>query len=261
MKYYDQHLHTYLSFDSTETFENYLDKGVEIFVSTDHFDLKNPYTDFNDDVPDYDIYCEKLAELESKYKTRLLKGIEIGVVPGQEETIIDFLSQRTYDVKILSIHQNGKIDFMDPIVKTKLKLDVATEYFQQMDRVLESFPEGNILAHFEYGLRQLELSAKELEENFEPLLIKIFKKAITREMGFELNAKSFVNYHNAELYRYAVPLYRSLGGKLFTLGSDAHVAQDYQLGFSEMTALLKENEVKQLVVFQGNERFMTDLPE
>lgn len=260
MNYYDQHLHTYLSFDSTETFENYLDKGLEIFVSTDHFDLKNPYTNFNDDVPDYEEYTKKLAELSTKYETKLLKGIEIGVVPGQEAAIMDFLSQREYDVKIMSIHQNGKFDYMDPIVKTKPKLEVAKGYFEQMAQVLDSFPEGNILAHFDYGLRQLELSPKELEENFEPILTEIFKKAIDRQMGFELNAKSFVKYNNAELYRYAVPLYISLGGELFTLGSDAHVAEDYRLGFSEMADLLRANQVKELVVFQGKDKFMTELP-
>lgn len=49
----------------------------------------------------------------------------------------------------------------------------------------------------------------------------------------ELNAKSFLKYGNEDLYRYAVPLYQSVGGKLFTLGSDAHVAEDYQLGFKK----------------------------
>ncbi|EOL41823.1 HisJ family histidinol phosphate phosphatase [Enterococcus phoeniculicola] len=261
MKYYDQHLHTYLSFDSTETFENYLEKGAETFVSTDHFDLNNPYSNFKDDIPDYEEYTKKLAALSKVYETKLLKGIEIGVVPGQEEAIVDFLNQRTYDVKIMSIHQNGKFDYMDPIVKKKPKLDVAREYFEQMDTVLDTFSQGNILAHFDYGLRQLDLSASELEEHFEPILTKLFRKVITRQMGFELNAKSFVKYHNAELYRYAVPLYTSLGGKLFTLGSDAHVAEDYQLGFSEMSSLLKSNGITQLVVFQDNEQYMTDMPE
>lgn len=261
MNYYDQHLHTYLSFDSTETFENYLDKKMDTFVSTDHFDLKNPYSNFKDDIPDYEEYTRKLAELSERYETKLLKGIEIGVVPGQEETISEFLNQRVYDVKIMSIHQNGKFDYMDPIVKTKPKLDVAREYFEQMDVVLDTFSQGDILAHFDYGLRQLELSAAELQAHFETLLTKLFRKVITRQMGFELNAKSFVKYHNAELYHYAVSLYINLGGKLFTLGSDAHVAEDYQLGFSEMSRLLKSNGVTQLVVFQGNEQHMVDMPE
>lgn len=261
MDYYDQHLHTYFSFDSEETFENYLKNTPQFFVSTDHFDLKNPYSNFRDDIPDYQAYTKKLNELShSVPTTTFLKGIEIGVVPGQEQTIKDYLSQHPYDLKIMSIHQNGHYDYMDSVVLTKEKLYVANEYFQQMLLVLDTFHEGDILAHFDYGLRKFDFTPQELQENFETILVAIFKKVIDLEMAFELNAKSFLKYQNAPLYDYAVPLYVSLGGKQFTLGSDAHVAPDYQLAFPEMTRLLQKSGVQQLTVFQGKDRFVTPLP-
>ena len=260
MKYYDQHLHTFLSFDSDEQFENYLIKQPEFFVATDHFDLNNAGTGFKDDIPDYDLLNQKLAELSENYQTTLLRGIELGVVPGQEAAITDYLAQHPYDLKLLSIHQNGRFDYMDDIVLTKDKLTIAKMYFDQMAHVLDSFPDGHILTHFEYGLRRFDFSAKELEENFEKELTAIFKKVIARELAMEINAKSFGRYQNADLYRYAIPLYQSLGGKLFTLGSDAHVAEDYRLLFPEMADLLREFDVEKLVIFQGKDRFTTELP-
>lgn len=260
MNYYDQHLHTFLSFDSEEQFENYLVNKPEFFVATDHFDLENSGTGFKDDIPDYAILTKKLAELNEQYDTTFLRGIELGVVPGQEAKIQDYLASHTYDLKLLSIHQNGKFDYMDDIVLTKDKFAVAKMYFDQMAEVLESFPDGHILTHFEYGLRRFDFTPEELESHFEKELIAIFKKVIQRELAMEINAKSFGRYQNETLYRYAIPLYQSLGGKLFTLGSDAHVAEDYRLLFSEMANLLREFDVKQLVVFQGNDRFYTDLP-
>lgn len=260
MNYYDQHLHTFLSFDSEEQFENYLVNKPEFFVATDHFDLENSGTGFKDDIPDYAILTKKLAELNEQYDTTFLRGIELGVVPGQEAKIQDYLASHTYDLKLLSIHQNGKFDYMDDIVLTKDKFAVAKMYFDQMAEVLESFPDGHILTHFEYGLRRFDFTPEELESHFEKELITIFKKVIQRELAMEINAKSFGRYQNETLYRYAIPLYQSLGGKLFTLGSDAHVAEDYRLLFSEMANLLREFDVKQLVVFQGNDRFYIDLP-
>lgn len=260
MNYYDQHLHTFLSFDSEEQFENYLGNKPEFFVATDHFDLENAGTGFKDDIPDYAILTKKLAELNEQYDTTFLRGIELGVVPGQEAKIQDYLASHTYDLKLLSIHQNGKFDYMDDIVLTKDKFAVAKMYFDQMSEVLESFPDGHILTHFEYGLRRFDFTPEELESHFEKELITIFKKVIQRELAMEINAKSFGRYQNEVLYRYAIPLYQSLGGKLFTLGSDAHVAEDYRLLFPEMANLLREFDVKQLVVFQGNDRFYTDLP-
>ena len=261
MKYYDQHLHTSLSFDSDETFENYLKHQPEYFTATDHFDLKNPGTNFADEIPDYNELSRSLNSLSETYETKFLRGVEIGVVPGQESDIEDYLRKHPYDLKLVSIHQNGRFDYMDPAVLKKNKYDVVKMYFDQMDRVLDTFNDGHILTHFEYGLRQFDFSKKELEENFERELTSIFKKVINREMAVEINAKSFGPYKNAELYHYAVPLYQSLGGKLFTLGSDAHKAEDYQMLFPEMSAMLKTFDVNHLVVFQGKERYITKLPD
>ncbi len=260
MNYYDQHLHTYFSFDSEENFEDYLICEPEYFVSTDHFDLNNPGSNGKDDIPDYPAYIEKLRTLREEYPTKLLRGIEIGVVPGQEERIVDYLAQHPYDLKLVSIHQNGHFDYMDDKVLTMDKFQTADEYFSQMLKVLERFPEGDVLTHFDYGLRRLSFTPDELAERFEDKLTRIFKKVIEREMAFELNAKSFLKYGNEALYRYAVPLYQSLGGKLFTLGSDAHVAEDYQLGFKEMSKLLEKCQVDQLLVIQGKDRYFTSLP-
>ncbi|BDR58941.1 PHP domain-containing protein [Xylocopilactobacillus apicola] len=260
MKYYDQHLHTYFSFDSKEQFKNYLINKPRYFVSTDHFDLHNPLVNFEDSIPNYELYADKLSELAQNYPTQFIKGIEIGVVPGQENKINEYLKRHPYDLKITSIHQNGKFDYMDDIVLQNDKFKIAKEYFEQMNFVLDKFYEGDILAHFDYGLRRFDFTIAELEQNFEPLLIQIFSKAIKLGMAFELNSKSFTRYHNENLYRYAVPLYLSLGGKSFTLDSDAHVAADYQLGFEKMAALLQEFKVSELTIIQGRERFQVPIP-
>lgn len=260
MKYYDQHLHTYLSYDSEETFENYLTQPLDYFVTTDHLDLNNPGTGFKDEIPDYHVLTQTLESLSENYNTQFLKGIELGVVPGQETDIENYLKQHPYDLKLLSIHHNGRFDYMDSAVLKKDKYEVVKMYFDQMSKVLDVFTDAHILTHFDYGLRRFDFTAEELETHFEKELTVIFKKVIEKELAMELNAKSFGKYQNKELYRYAVPLYQSLGGKLFTLGSDAHTAQDYRLLFSEMSALLKEFDVQNLDVFQGQERFVAELP-
>lgn len=260
MAYYDQHLHTFLSFDSKEKFENYLAYTPEVFVATDHFDLKNPISNFSNDIPDYETLLEKHQQLQNT-PTRLLKGIEIGVVPGQEAEISDYLTRHPYDLKLVSIHQNGKFDYMDDVVLTKDKFTVMDAYFNQMEKVLDSFSKGQILTHFDYGLRCLEVEVSELAAHYETQLLRIFKKVVEKNMGFEVNAKSFGKYENAKLYEYAIPLYQSVGGKLFTLGSDAHVATDYRLLFPEMTALLQKFGVQNLAVFEGEEIKLEPLPE
>lgn len=260
MNYYDQHLHTFLSFDSEERFENYLVQQPATFVATDHFDLKNPAHAFQDDIPDY----EELLRQQQKFisqPTTFLKGIEIGVVPGQESKIYDYLTTYPYDLQLVSIHQNAQFDYMDDIVLTKDKYTIMDEYFQQMEHVTEDFKAGHILTHFEYGLRRLNVTSHELATRYEEQLTRIFKNIIAKNWGLELNAKSFAKYQNAQLYEYAVPLYQNLGGKLFTLGSDAHIASDFRNQFSQMGAMLKKFGVTELALFQNKEIKLVPIPE
>lgn len=252
--YYDQHLHTHHSFDSKEKVENYLKKTTNQLVTTEHLDYQNPYDKFNDNIPNFTLYDTELTQLEETFNRSILRGVEIGYVPNHDGRIKEFLADKPYDLILLSTHQNGKIDFMDPVVQTLEKKRLIHEYYEQMIIAVEKMPSANVLTHFDYGMRQIEISAQEFQELAEPLLTDLFKKVINAELAFELNAKSFVKYKNKHLYEYAIPLYISLGGRLFTLGSDAHVAEDYELGFSEMKSLLKNNGISELSIFKEQKR-------
>lgn len=254
MKYYDQHLHTHHSFDSNELFENYLDKySPSVFVSTEHLDFANPAEAGKNSIPEYDHYSEEIETLSKKYNTKLLHGIEVGYVNDHKELIDEFLKDKHYDLILLSIHQNGIFDYMDDDVLSLDTAELITDYYSRMLDAVKTVDFANILTHFDYGVRRLTLSIEEFKLVAEPYLIEIFKTIIDKNIAFELNAKSFVKYGNKELYEYAVSLYLSLGGTLFTLGSDAHVAEDYELGFEEMTSLLKKHVVNQLATYQNQE--------
>lgn len=260
MNYYDQHLHTHHSFDSEESFENYLNTySPDFFVTTEHLDLKNPCVNGKDSIPDYHLYNEEINRLSLNTHTNLLKGIEIGYVNTQATLLNDFLKGKEYDVILLSIHQNGVFDYMDDDV-LKLDTDVLiNDYYSRMLDAVKSAKFGNILTHFDYGVRRLNLSVNEFRLIAEPYLVNIFKNIIEKNIAFELNAKSFIKYGNKELYEYAIPLYISLGGKLFTLGSDAHVAEDYELGFKEMKNLLIKNGIFELAVYQKQQLIMVNI--
>ena len=49
------------------------------------------------------------------------------------------------------------------------------------------------------------------------------------------------------------PLYKSLGGHLFTLGSDAHKVEDYQMAFAQMKDLLLEFGIEEVVLYEAQQ--------
>ncbi|MEG2708662.1 MAG: PHP domain-containing protein, partial [Vagococcus sp.] len=172
-QYYDQHLHTHHSFDSAESFENYLNKTNKQLVSTEHLDFKNPADEFKDSIPVFQVYNDEIAQLEATFERPILRGVEIGYVPSQDSQIKDFVSASPYDVLLLSTHQNGAIDFMDPIVRKMEQKRLITEYYEQMIQSVENMSHANILTHFDYGMRQLDITAEEYQKLAEPLLIEL----------------------------------------------------------------------------------------
>lgn len=250
MVYYDQHLHTHFSFDSSEKFTNYLSLSPKVLVTTEHLDFKNPWDGFEDSIPDYQNYVNEIHELSKDTGIPILKGIEIGFVEEHWEGIQNYLSDKMFDIQLLSVHQNGEYDFMDDYVLTLSEEELIKDYYKRMLLAVRTVDAANILTHFDYGVRRLDISVEEFKNYAEDLLVEIFKEAIQKSLAFEVNAKSFFSYGNRDLYEYAVPLYLSLGGELFSLGSDAHKSEDYELGFDEMKEFLKSYGVKQLATYQ-----------
>lgn len=250
MGYYDQHVHSCYSFDSTESLSAYLELNMTTLVTTEHLDFDNPYDDFKNNLPDYLTYSKEIDNLKNTYDGHILKGIEIGYLNKHASQIKDFLRGKEYDLLVLSVHQNGHLDYMDPAVTRLNKREVVHTYYQELLTAVTDIPYANILAHFDYGVRALELTTSEFQDLAEPLLIELFRLIIKHDIAFELNGKSFVTYKNKHLYEYAVPLYQSLGGKLFSIGSDAHSIDQYELGFIEMKKLLRKNGVHQLATYQ-----------
>lgn len=259
-KYFDQHLHTHHSFDSTETFEHYLNHDVPAyFISTEHLDFKNPYDGGKDSIPDYHAYSQEIDSLNQQHDITILKGIEVGYVKEHLPLINDYLASKEYDIILLSVHQNGIIDYMDDVVVTMDQTALITDYYTRMLDAVMTVDFANVLTHFDYGVRRLEISVADYKAVAEPYLIQIFSKAIEKNLAFELNAKSFVKYGNQALYEYGIPLYQSLGGTLFTLGSDAHQHEDYELGFEEMKELLKRYGVTQLATYRRQKLHLVEL--
>jgi histidinol-phosphatase (PHP family) len=254
MELYDQHMHTYFSYDAEEKFETYLKLNDKFLVTTEHFDLSNPVTKGHDDVPDYAAYSAKIDELNEKYNHRILKGIEVGYVEQDVDRINAYLADKPFDVTLLSVHHNGRFDYMDDFVADMDAAEIIKEYYTELLDAVEAIESANILAHFEYGVRVLPVDVETFKTLAEPFLIPLFKKVIEHGLALEINSKSIWKYNNLSLYEYAVPLYISLGGKKFSIGSDAHTAADYEGHFDEAIDLLKRNGINETCLYQnGNE--------
>ena len=248
---FDQHVHSNFSFDSNEALENYINvSNKNDIVTTEHLDFSNPIINYEDSSIEYLKYIEEITSLNKKYSNKFFSGIEIGYTPNSEKRIEDFLKDKNFNLKLLSIHQNGLYDYMC-VNKKLISLEAfIQEYFEQMIQALESSIEFNVLAHFEYGIRIVDISVTDFDSLARKFLNKIIELIIKKEIAFEVNTKSMYKYKKENLYSYMIEKYLKKGGKLFTLGSDAHNIKDYAYKFDEARKFLLDRNIKEIILFK-----------
>ena len=248
---FDQHVHSSYSFDSNENLENYINvSDNNDIITTEHLDFENPIINYKDSLIDYLKYVGQIKNLNKKYSNKFFSGIEIGYTQKSEKKIEDFLKNKNFNLKLLSIHQNGNYDYMC-VNKKLISLEVLVkEYFEQMIQALESSIEFNVLAHFEYGLRMIDISVIEFDNLASVFLNKIIELIVKKEIAFEVNTKSMYKYKKENLYSYMIEKYIKKGGRLFTLGSDAHNIKEYAYKFDEATKFLLSKNIKEIILFK-----------
>ena len=252
MYYYDQHVHSQYSFDSKEKLANYMKKAGDDFITTEHLEFNNPDNKNHDSIPDYTAYVTEIEQLKKQTGKNIYKGIEIGMSASQLDNIRDYLAHHQFDLKLLSFHQNGQFDYMDDIIAHLNPIKVTKDYYQMMLDGIKLFHDADVLAHFDYGVRLLNLTSGQFATTAGVLLTDVFKIAIENDMALELNTKSMFKYHNIGLYDYGIELYKQLGGNKFTIGSDAHEASDYGKHFDDAKEVLINHDIHKLVVYIGN---------
>ncbi|OUL10428.1 hypothetical protein B0533_02320 [Sedimentibacter sp. SX930] len=243
-------MHTHFSPDSAESFENYLEQTDGLLVTTEHLDFHDAYNGGVDTVLDYAAYSEKIDALNAIHDGRIRRGIEVGYTPESHARIMSYLEGKTFDVILLSVHQNGRYDYLQPIIDEMDPKAVMQEYFQLCTEAVRQVDGANIFAHFDYGIRRLPVTVEDLRE-FEPLLKGLLNAIMAKKMALELNTRSMYEYNNADLYRYMIGLYLEMGGSSFSLGSDAHSIQKYRYHFDDAIALLHELGVTELTLFKN----------
>ncbi len=250
----DQHMHTHFSHDSKEKFEAYLELTEGPIVSTEHLDFNSVLRDYKDLVPDYDAYCEEVDRLNKEYGNRIRKGLEIGYREDNVDKVLEYLDGKEYDLIILSVHENGKLDYMRKLDKNVNLWDLIEDYYENLLKAVKSPINFNVLGHIDFCLRGKEYdlnNIKRLEDRF----IEILSELIKREAALEVNTRSLYQYGNLDFYSYILDLYLDLGGQLISLGSDCHYTNNFKLNFDDAIEFLKSKGINKLAMYKNQELY------
>lgn len=251
---YDSHVHSCRSHDSEQTLKEICwaarARGLRGVSITDHADLWFLEKD--------DTFLQiatstaeaKAADQEQNGGLRVFCGVELSEAMDDPENTARILALADYDVVLGSVHSirfeewndsYSRICFDETVPEEKVARFLAV-YFEQVLN-LSALGDFDILAHLTCPLRYIcgkyrrRISLKPYAE----MIDAIFSSLIRREKAVEVNTSGL---HG--MFCHLMPSedllrrYYAMGGRLISLGSDAHVPTRLGNAFSEVVPLLQE---------------------
>lgn len=257
----DSHIHSNFSGDSMEKLENIIERAIETGMDeitiTDHLDLEFP-GEVNIFELDFKTYVETLKKLKNLYKNniKIKIGIELGLQPQLKDKYDEIFNCEDIDFIIGSFHCVRGMDVADRKFFEKYSKDEAHRiYFEEILNTIDLFPKINVCGHLDfinrYGRSVYDDYKKINFEMHRELVDKILIKLIEKNIGIEINT-SALRYGLRDFHpcRKILKRYKELGGKIITMGSDAHRALDIMRDFDKARDVLKEIGFEKFCVFE-----------
>lgn len=252
---FDLHIHSKNSHDGKDTLDalclSAIEKGVKGLAITDHIDMhsyveRNAYQTIQQSIAD-----TKAAREKYKDRLKVLCGVELGGYAYDPEMAKKVLDLTYYDVVIGSLHyvRKGMFDsaYSKQIYDEKLSdaqiISFIGQYFDELQEISE-MADFDVLAHLTCPMRYINYVYKRGIDVmlFEDKITEILKKIIERGIALEVNTSCYTPKYGYSFDpdEKILRLYKSLGGELITLGSDAHKAGNIALGFDAALDMLKK---------------------
>lgn len=242
---FDHHMHSEFSADSTQNLEALVQQALQVgktaFVTTEHYEPIYQETGFF--CVDIPAYLQKMQQLQATYpEITIHPGIEIGYEPSKQQQTQSLIDSNQFSIVIISIHT---LEGGEDIAGTTKKhgywpygTDVIQQYFEAAIDAVECLEGFQIFGHLDYVLRYVDRSEFKVA-NYQALLTTFFEKLIAKQIALDINTSGWrYGLGYAHPQPEILALYRSLGGRLLCLGSDAHQIQDVNAEFASTLQML-----------------------
>ena len=259
----DYHVHSLFSPDSKmspeEAVRAAIASGVTELCFTEHMDLGH-HMKMYDQIPNFAGMDKTISMLRKKYPDiHIGKGIEVGYIPDTVEQTVEVLAKQNFDYVLLSTHCVDGLDCGLP--ESKRGQDKITAYKRYLETVYESVAEERLTEYYDC-VSHIGYIAKGLHyedntffyEMFPELFDKILREIIKRGKGIEVNTSGIDRGGHVLPHPSVIRRYYELGGRLITIGSDAHKSRNVGAYIKDAVAVIAEAGFEELTLVQNREQ-------
>lgn len=239
---FDFHMHSTVSFDAKDTAKDMVaaaeKKGLREICFTDHID----YTPEMDMVFDTAVYRAAYEDLRSD-SVLIRRGMEYGLGPGNQQMLKEDLKRFPFDFVLGSVHLVDGLDvYLEPYWQGKSYEQAIRLFLENTLACVECHEDYDVLGHLTFISKARANSRRELirYEDHRALFDEILRQLVRHEKGMEVNT-SGVDVCGGTLPTLDfVRRFHDLGGRIVTIGSDAHNCERVGQYSFEMVKQLKE---------------------
>jgi len=257
---FDYHIHSQYSIDGKMTMDEAcrqaIKLGLDEIVFTDHIDLDWPDNKAHFDMNNLELYIKSIETMQERYGDRLIikKGMELGLQPHALDELNLIVDTFPVDFLIASVHV---VDGMDPYLKEyyldKTKEESYIKYYEQILMLIQKFDNFDVLGHLDYVKRYSPLEWEKDDYLYGiDIIDEIFKVLIEKGKGIEVNTSGYRHISDSPMPNIKiVKRFVDMGGKVITIGSDAHSLDCLAYCFDRALKELKSAGIAELTRFSN----------
>jgi histidinol-phosphatase (PHP family) len=251
----DYHMHTYYSADglmsTIEACDQALKMNLDEIAFTEHVDF-DP-NDLGYEFLNFEKYTLSIQEAQSKYKNKLdiSQGLEIGIQSYFSPEIDTYLADKDVDFVIGSIHMVDHYDlYSGEYFIDRNESDCIKGYIKETTAAVERCRGFDILGHLDLVTRFTKYFEKIEYPDYAKDMETLFKILIKNQIGIEINTSGLRHGEFTNPAPHILRHYFELGGRLLTLGSDAHKVENIAYGFDQMITMALEIGFKDYYIYK-----------
>jgi len=256
----DYQVHSFRSHDGKASIADQCARAVALGLDELGF---SEHKDFDPADPgvayfDYDAYRAEIAAARQEWGDRLKirAGVEIDYQVWFEDKIANYLDAHPFDFVIGSVHYVDSLMLMTPDYnRGRTGRTAYADYFRA---VRDSVASGlfDILGHLEYANRRGIAAWGAYDPRaYRDELDALFDLMLRKDLPLEINTAGLhqglgVPYPTAE----TVALYAARGGRLLSIGSDAHHPDQLGHAYSEAVSIARASGLTRVCIWENRQR-------
>jgi len=241
-----------------------VERGLGGLCFTEHLD-------FNTELPEYGFYrydhaTAAIAEARDHYQTRLdiRMGLEVEYDIRFEKQIRAVVPLLSVDFVLGSVHEYRGVHFANYVRQgrhhmTAEELTALYREYGQTTRAMIRTGIFDCIGHLDYpAKRGIRRRDGQPAENYDEEMTSILTLAVAHGVGIEINTKHVVDGAPLAPPASVVQTYSTLGGRLVTLGSDTHGAEELGEGLEAGLTVLHQLGIPPVIYRRRQVEFFTD---